>query len=214
MSDTTAMIDVTATMLPSTVISDRSFEPQMAWSAIDADSRILLRFSTVDGLPQPCQARPPYLPLAVVFSTLTVVAVGHAADRVVRPGDDLVAGLEARDDLEVLVAGNAHLDRQELDRLALADDEHAFGFLARLAGLQFGRRGDGLHRAGGACRSVGSLTTWPLASYTSSRTATAAIGTAVTFGRVAVVMSAVQVKPGRTSGMSPSITTTTLKLVA
>ena len=30
MSDTTAMIDVTATMLPSTVISDRSLAPQMA----------------------------------------------------------------------------------------------------------------------------------------------------------------------------------------
>ena len=29
-SDTTAMIDVTATMLPSTVISDRSFDAQIA----------------------------------------------------------------------------------------------------------------------------------------------------------------------------------------
>jgi hypothetical protein len=39
MSDTTAMIDVTATMLPSTVMNDRSFADQMASSAIDADSQ-------------------------------------------------------------------------------------------------------------------------------------------------------------------------------
>jgi len=63
-------------------------------------------------------------------------------------------------------------------------------------------------------RSVGAFTTCPFSSKTSSRTATAGIGTAVTFFRFAVVMSAVQVKPGRTSGMLSSITTTTLKLVA
>ena len=34
MSDTTAMIDVTATMLPSTVMNDRSLADQMAASAI------------------------------------------------------------------------------------------------------------------------------------------------------------------------------------
>ena len=43
-SDTTAMIDVTATMLPSTVISDRSLEDQIASSAIPADSMILFTF--------------------------------------------------------------------------------------------------------------------------------------------------------------------------
>ena len=43
MSDTTAMIDVTATMLPSTVISDRSFAAQIAPSAIFAASRNLLK---------------------------------------------------------------------------------------------------------------------------------------------------------------------------
>src|SRR6266545_6227844 len=40
-SDTTAMIEVTATMLPSTVMSDRSFDDQMASSAIIADSKNL-----------------------------------------------------------------------------------------------------------------------------------------------------------------------------
>src|ERR1051325_2321907 len=38
MSDTTAMIDVTATMLPSTVMNDRSLADQIASSAISADS--------------------------------------------------------------------------------------------------------------------------------------------------------------------------------
>ena len=37
-SDTTAMIDVTATMLPRTVMSDRSFDDQIAASAMAADS--------------------------------------------------------------------------------------------------------------------------------------------------------------------------------
>src|ERR1043165_3277613 len=40
-SDTTAMIDVTATMLPSTVINDRSLAAQIAASAILADSNSL-----------------------------------------------------------------------------------------------------------------------------------------------------------------------------
>ena len=39
-SDTTAMIEVTATMLPSTVMNDRSLRDQIASSAIATDSRI------------------------------------------------------------------------------------------------------------------------------------------------------------------------------
>ena len=39
MSDTTAMIEVTATMLPSTVRNERSLFAQIACSAIVADSR-------------------------------------------------------------------------------------------------------------------------------------------------------------------------------
>ena len=60
----------------------------------------------------------------------------------------------------------------------------------------------------------GGLTTFPCGSNVSSRTASAWIGTATAFSRSAVVMSAVQVNPGRTSGIWPSIVTTTLKLVA
>src|SRR5437660_12846278 len=41
MSDTTAMIDVTATMLPSTVMKDRSLAAQIASSAMNADSKYL-----------------------------------------------------------------------------------------------------------------------------------------------------------------------------
>src|SRR5437660_11429930 len=41
MSDTTAMIDVTATMLPSTVMNDRSLADQIASSAMIADSKYL-----------------------------------------------------------------------------------------------------------------------------------------------------------------------------
>ena len=48
-SDTTAMIDVTATMLPSTVMNDRSLADQIAASAIFADSMIV--FITRPGRP-------------------------------------------------------------------------------------------------------------------------------------------------------------------
>src|SRR5439155_19397119 len=41
MSETTAMIDVTATMLPSTVMNDRSLADQIASSAMIADSKYL-----------------------------------------------------------------------------------------------------------------------------------------------------------------------------
>ena len=49
-SDTTVTIDVTATMLPSTVMNDRSLLAQMACSAMTMDSRIwfMRSRSTVD----------------------------------------------------------------------------------------------------------------------------------------------------------------------
>src|SRR5689334_2394197 len=67
-SETTAMIDVTATMLPSTVMNDRSFAVQIASSAIRADSQNLFI------------AR-----LLLLRVHLHEIAVGHAADGVVRP---------------------------------------------------------------------------------------------------------------------------------
>ena len=59
-----------------------------------------------------------------------------------------------------------------------------------------------------------SGTTEPFASYSNSRTVSAWMGTATTWPRVAVVISAVQVNPGRTSGICSSMVTVTLKFVA
>src|SRR4029077_8564692 len=99
-SETTAMIDVTATMLPSTVIKDRSLADQIASRAISADSKILF-IRGQEGL----------LLLSVVH--LDQVAIAHSAHGIVRSGDHLVARLDAREHLEELVAGDAHLDRHE-----------------------------------------------------------------------------------------------------
>jgi hypothetical protein len=60
----------------------------------------------------------------------------------------------------------------------------------------------------------GSRTILPSLSTTISRTVVAWIGTDTTLLRVAVVISAVQVNPGRTSGISSSTVTLTLKFVA
>ena len=73
-------------------------------------------------------------------------------------------GLRPDEHLEVLVAGDAHLDRHELG-LAVAHDEDALGFLARLAGLQLGGRRGRLASAARRCLSVvGCFTIWPFAS--------------------------------------------------
>ena len=69
-------------------------------------------------------------------------------------------------------------------------------------------------RCGVFLSASGSFTTLPFSSNTSSRTVVAWIGIATTPLRVAVVMSAVHVNPGRTSGISSSSVTTTLKFVA
>src|SRR5215831_5470985 len=77
------------------------------------------------------------------------IAICDIADRVVRSGDDLVARLQARHDFEILVTGNAHLDRHEFDGLGLVatNDEDTIGFLPCLARFQFGRGGHRLERA-------------------------------------------------------------------
>src|SRR5438093_11395234 len=71
------------------------------------------------------------------------IAVCHAADGVVRSGDHFVAAFQATEDLEVFVAGDAHLDGDEF-RLAATHDEHTLGFLARLTGFQLRRDGNRL----------------------------------------------------------------------
>src|SRR6267154_4217882 len=137
MSDTTAMIDVTATMLPRTVMNERSFADQMASSAIFAESRNLFN--------------PPYLSSMALGTHclllgfhLHLIAVGHAAHGVVRAGDDLVAFLQPGQHLEVLVAGNADFDGHELGASA-AEHEHALGFFARLSRFELRRRRSGLY---------------------------------------------------------------------
>src|SRR6266851_1484870 len=120
MSDTTAMMDVTATMLPSTVMNDRSFDDQMASSAIIADSNSLFIAPPAD-LPDSPDA-PDLLGLLPVVH-FHQIPICHPAHRVVGTGDHLVTRLQARQHFEVLVAGDAHLDRQEF-RLAASDDEH------------------------------------------------------------------------------------------
>src|SRR5438552_148054 len=163
MSETTAMIDVTATMLPRTVMKDRSLADQIASSAIMADSQYLFMacgnrgeiawqaFSYARGAPPPLararrrgpQALPALLLLRVYLHEISVL---HPSNGVVRSGDDLVARPKAGEHLEVLVARDAHLDRHELGTAA-PDDEHAFGFLARLPGFELGGGRNGLDAA-------------------------------------------------------------------
>src|SRR5262249_4166484 len=127
-SDTTAMIDVTATMLPSTVMNDRSLEDQIASSAMSADSMNLF------------MAPGPALLLGLVIH-LHEIAVCHPADGIVRSGDHFVTALQATKHFEILVARDPHLDRDEFG-LACAHDEHPLGFLARLARFQLSGDGD------------------------------------------------------------------------
>src|SRR5689334_2808618 len=117
MSDTTAMIEVTATMLPSTVISDRSFALQIASSAMAADSRNLFipragraggagTAGRLQGDPEPNPPAPPALPARPALPPLGVVdldhvPIRHSADGVVGADDDLVAVLQAAEHLEV-----------------------------------------------------------------------------------------------------------------
>src|SRR4051794_33560502 len=111
-------------MLPSTVISERSLDPQIAASATPADSSSLL-------ITIPTCGRRPLATSSSRCFHLDGVAVAHRADRVVRPGHHLVDRRQALQDFEELVTGDADLDRHEF-HLAGAHDEHPFGFLARL----------------------------------------------------------------------------------
>src|SRR3989442_14883136 len=103
------MIDVTATMLPRTVMNDRSLAAQIASSAIIADSKYLFMASTgqegqeghdPSHLSYPsCPSRPSCLshpscpsPDLLLRVDLHLVAVLHAAHRIVGAGDDLVGG--------------------------------------------------------------------------------------------------------------------------
>src|SRR6516162_2179568 len=135
MSETTAMMEVAATMLPSTVMKDRSLADQIASSAMAADSRNWF-----------------ISPRLLVLHSHGV-AVGHPTDGVVGAGDHEIASVEAAQDFEIPVAGNPHLDLQELCP-AVAQDEDPFCLLPRLAGLELLRGHRGLHAGRSATRLV------------------------------------------------------------
>src|SRR4051812_4105220 len=123
------MIEVTATMFPSTVRNERSLLVQIAFSAMPTASRNWFM-----------GARTASLLLGDSASRrrrfdLHRRVVGQLADRRERSDDDAVAVLDAGQDLEVLVAGDPGLDWHE-DSLGVAHHEHAFQLLARLARFQ------------------------------------------------------------------------------
>src|SRR5438093_1056302 len=91
----------------------------------------------------------PARPLLRRVIHLHQIAIGHAAHGVVRPGDHLIAGLEAAQHLEILVAGNAHLDREELGP-AVTHQEDALLFFPRLPRLELRGGGDWFHAAAAA----------------------------------------------------------------
>src|SRR5215471_482316 len=134
-SDTTAMMEVTATMFPSTVRNDRSLYSQIARSAMAADSRNWPMCLLLGGGG----------PAARRGFDLHGRAVAQLAHRAERPDDHLIAGGHARQPFEILFAGDAGLDRRE-DRLVPLDDEDAFELLPLLARLQLLRL-DGRARA-------------------------------------------------------------------
>ena len=79
-SDTTAMIDVTATMLPSTVMNDRSLVAQIALRARSpADFEELVHVAVATAMSR--------LRACVAASTFTASPSRHAAHRVERTGD-------------------------------------------------------------------------------------------------------------------------------
>src|SRR5688500_19182322 len=96
MSDTTAMIEVTATMLPSTVMNERSLPAQMAESAS--------RMASMNFCMRASRPRSGAVFRLLGFDEVAVLQVSH---RIEGAGDDLVARLEAGQHLEVLVAGDA-----------------------------------------------------------------------------------------------------------
>src|SRR4051794_19276799 len=98
MSDTTAMIDVTATMFPSTVRKERSLFVQIALSAIPTASR-----NWFMGARKPNLLLDRWRPGGRRFDLHRRV-VGQLADRRERPDDHVVARLDPGQDLEVLVA--------------------------------------------------------------------------------------------------------------
>src|ERR1041385_5888960 len=156
-SETTVMMEVTATMLPSTVISVRSLLPQIVCSASRTASSSCIRYeSTYEPTKDTkiTKARA----LVCLFASHSSCsswfnasrpsarridfhgrAVCDLPHRIERARHDLVAGLETRQHFEIPFAGDADLHWRE-HHLAVAGDEHTFCFLACLTGTSFRRR--------------------------------------------------------------------------
>ena len=145
MSETTAMIDVTATMFPRTVRNDRSLFVQMAFSAMPTASRnwfmpegpalLLGRAGRDRGACSTLTAAPSFSSRTDANGPTTTLSPSFSPPRTSKYLSPAMPGL----------------DRHEL-RLVVADDEDALELLPRLPGLELRR----LHRAGPwALRRVG-----------------------------------------------------------
>src|SRR5205823_15021150 len=131
---------------PRTIMNGRRVAAEIASSAIGVGSRSLFmlvgrmawkgstgwmagRRSRRSCLSCPsCPVRFPALPLRV---HLHLIAVLQSAHRIVRTRNNEVAALQPRQDLEILVAGDPHLDRHEFGA-PIPADEDAVGFFPRL----------------------------------------------------------------------------------
>src|SRR5437588_10651054 len=130
------MMEVTATMFPSTVRNDRSLYSQMAWRAMPAASRNCSIIGRRIGGTRPvrlfcsdrCRAR-----RRVDLHRSAVLQLAHRAEWT---DDDLVARFEAGQHFEVLLTRDAGLHRQEL-RFVVLRDEDAFELLALLVRGKF-----------------------------------------------------------------------------
>ena len=85
-SDTTVTIDVTATMLPSTVMNERSLFAQMACSAMRDGLEDLIHLLVLSSSRSTCRRRPDS-----GCCSRHLLAVGQLAHRGERSRDDLVA---------------------------------------------------------------------------------------------------------------------------
>ena len=122
-SDTTAMIDVTATMLPSTVRNDRSLFDQIALSAMPAASRNWFTLRLLPAWLLPCpDPSPARRPSALARTTKG-------------PTMTLSPSLTPDSTSKYLSPANARLHRNEL-RVVVANHEDPFELLPRLPGLE------------------------------------------------------------------------------
>src|SRR6188768_464644 len=110
------MIDVTATTLPMMVRNDLSLLAQIACSAMLAASRNWCTLRTASGRRFGRRAGHRVV-------DLHLVAFLEVAHRRERPGDDFIAFLQALDDFEVFLAGDAGGHGRER-RVVVDDHEH------------------------------------------------------------------------------------------